>query len=113
MRVSPGRAQAAMSDAFASGGPSTTALRDIVGRADDYYRDALTRAMREGKNESGSSPIDVPRLADRIAQPPAWLPDYVDLSTQISEQPGLATDALRFADLLLLQALVADGPIPR
>jgi hypothetical protein len=108
-RLSPARAQVSLTDAFSSGAASAAALRDIAARADEYYRDALAKALRRGS--TATRPIDIPRLVDVIAQPPTWLTEYLTLAERMSEHPQLATDLLRFADLLLFEHLLV-GAIP-
>ncbi|MGH3082255.1 MAG: hypothetical protein ACRDNH_14140 [Gaiellaceae bacterium] len=109
-RFSPARAEVAVTESFASGVASSAALREIAARADDFYRDALVKATRT--RQQGAKAVEVPRLAEHIAQPPAWLPDYLDLARQIGARPQYATDVLRFADLLLFEQLIAGSPIP-
>jgi hypothetical protein len=108
IRLSPARSRVALTDAFSSGVANAIALRDIAARADDYYRDALAKAMKRGPE--GRTPLDVPRLADVIAQPPNWLGEYLTLAERLSERPQLATDLLRFADLLLFEHLLVGIP---
>lgn len=108
-RISPARAQVALHDAFAAGVASAPALRDIAARADDYYRDAWARTARErGEAEK----LTVPRLADHIAQAPEWLPEYEELARHLGARPQLATDVMRFADLLLFEQLLAESALP-
>jgi hypothetical protein len=109
-RFSPARAEVAVTESFSAGVASAPALRDIAARADDFYRDALTKAMHKGRSAAG--PIDVPRLVDHIAQPPAWVPEFLDLARSIGERPQYATDVLRLADLLLFEQLIAGNPMP-
>jgi hypothetical protein len=109
-RFSPARALVAVTDSFSSGVASATALREIAARADDFYRDALVKATRTRTEGAGS--VEIPRLADHIAQPPAWLPEYLELAGQIGARPQYATDVLRLADLLLFEQLIAGNSIP-
>jgi hypothetical protein len=109
-RFSPARSQVAITESFSAGVASATALRDIAARADDFYRDALTQAARSGRG--GAAPLEVSRLVETIAQPPAWLPEFLELSAQVGARPQYATDALRFADLLLFEQLIAGNPVP-
>jgi hypothetical protein len=109
-RLSPARAQAAVTDAFAAGVAPAAALREIAARADDFYRDALAKARQS--TGQASAPVDVPRLVEHIAQPPEWLPEFLDLSRQVGARPQHATDVLRFADLFLFEQLIAGKPIP-
>jgi hypothetical protein len=110
-RFSPARAQVAVTESFSSGVASAAALRDIAARADDFYRDALVKATRT--RVKGAETVGIPRLAEHIAQPPAWLPEYLELARQIGARPQYATDVLRFADLLLFEQLIAGSPIPQ
>lgn len=109
-RFSPARAEVAVTEAFSAGVANAAALRDIAARADDFYRDALAKATRSGS--SGAGPLEVPRLAEHIAQPPPWLSEFLELARQIGARPQFATDVLRFADLLLFEQLIAGNPIP-
>ncbi len=110
-RVSPARAKVWVTDAFASGVASTAALRDIAARADEYYRDALSKAARAGG--SPVRPFDVPRLVHHIAQPPEWLNDFLELTAHLGARPQHTNDLLRYADLLLYEQLLAGNVIPR
>lgn len=60
--TSPARADAWLQDAFASGAADARALRDIAARADDYYQDALHKAV-EGKGQDAARPVNVPRAS--------------------------------------------------
>lgn len=109
-RVSPARAHVWVADTFASGVASATALRDVAARADDYYRDALTKSTRA--SVGAARPIDVPRLVDHIAQPPVWLADFLELAKRLVERPQYANDLLRFADMVLFEELLAERVPP-
>ncbi len=104
--ASPARSNAWLHDAFASGAADARALRDIAARADDYYQDALHKAV-QGAGQDASHAVHVPRLAGVIAEPPPWLGAYLDVASTLAERPGLATDALRYADLFLFEQLLA------
>ncbi|MCJ7490628.1 MAG: hypothetical protein MUP15_00455 [Dehalococcoidia bacterium] len=103
-RISPARAVTQLMDGFASGAASATVLREIAGRADDYYRDALARVAKT--TSTGVKPMDIPRLVDHVAQPPSWLTEYLSLARQVSESPTHATQLLRLSDLLLFERMV-------
>jgi hypothetical protein len=107
-RLSPARAQVSITDAFSSGVASATALRDIAARADECYRDALSKSARAG---GSVRPFDVPRLAAHIAQPPEWLAEFLELARRLASRPQYANDLLRYADLLVYEQLLAGGVI--
>lgn len=109
-RFSPARAEVAVTESFSSGVANAAALRDIAARADDFYRDALAKATRA--RPEGAEAVNVPRLAEHIAQPPPWLPEYLELARHIGGRPQFATDVLRYGDLLLFEELIAGNPIP-
>jgi hypothetical protein len=109
-RFSPARAQVAVTESFSSGVASAAALRDIAARADDFYRDALVKATRT--RAEGAEAVAVPRLAEHIALPPPWLPEYLELARQVGGRPQFATDVLRFGDLFLFEELIAGNPVP-
>jgi hypothetical protein len=108
LRGSPAQVEAAQHDLFSGGAADSRTLRDIAGRADDYYQDVLRRinADREGYVE----PIHVPRLASGVAQPPSWLPAYLGLAGRFAELAAGATEILRYADLRL-HALLGGAPV--
>jgi hypothetical protein len=108
-RVSPARATTWLHETLAAGVAPAAALRDIAGRADDYYRDAWSRTARE-RGEDGR--LTVPRLVDHIAQPPPWLGEFQELAQRLGERSQPATDLLRFSDLVLFEQLVAGNPVP-
>lgn len=81
LRASPQVSRAAHSELLASGSARAAALRDIAARADDYYRDVLER-YAESLTEK-KTPIDVPRLADHVAQPPQWGPAYMSFAERL------------------------------
>lgn len=103
-RWSPARGVVRLNDEFAAGVANASALRDIAARADDYYRDAFTKANRS--RTSGRIPMDVPRLVDTVARPPEWLPEFLELSRSVGLHPRYGTDTLRFADLLIHENLL-------
>jgi hypothetical protein len=109
-RLSPARVATELHNSFASGAANATALREIAARADDYYRDAITKADRSGGRARPA--LQVPRLADSIAAPPSWLGEYLTLVEAVGARPNSATDALRFADLYLYEALLAGNELP-
>jgi hypothetical protein len=107
-RMSPAQGDAHQETAFASGAADAKALRDIAARADDYYQDALHRTISQ---TAGAVEIQVPRLANTIAQAPGWLPAYLAFSRRLGEQPLLAGDTLRYADILLFEHCLAEGDV--
>jgi len=106
-RLSPARASAELHNAFASGAASATTLRDIAARADAYYRDAIAKV-----SDRGRTAVQMPRLADSIAEPPPWLDEYLTFIEAVGQRPNAATDALRFADLFLYETLLAGNNPP-
>ena len=109
VRHSPARGDQLQETAFASGVADAAALRELAARADDYYQDALQKASRRGG--AGASELRVPRLANTIAEPPAWMSGYVALARRLGETPLLAGDTLRYADIVLFEHLLAENPI--
>jgi hypothetical protein len=105
-RYSPAVGDRLQHEAMASGAASASALRDIAARADDYYRDVLDRSVEQAQGKKGE--VRVPRLADVIAQAPAWTNAYIALSRQIGSRPEAATDLLRFTELDLLERFVVE-----
>lgn len=113
-RYSPAVGEGLQRESMASGAASAGVLRDIAARADDYYRDVLDRSIEQAQGKK--SQVRVPRLADSIAQPPAWTDAYLSMSRQLGSRPEAATDLLRFAELELLERFVAGrdpGPSER
>lgn len=49
----------------------------------------------------------MPRIASRIAEPPGWLPSFLELARLLAQRSGLAGDALRYADVVLFEQLIA------
>jgi len=105
-RTSPARADAWQEDTFAAGAADARTLRDIAGRADDFYHDALARLTRSG-GPQGAVALELPRLADAIAQPPQWLSAYLALARTVGSSLNTATDALRYADIVLFDEHLA------
>jgi hypothetical protein len=104
--ASPSRAEGWLVDAFASGAASAHVLRDIAARADDFYQDALGKAgPKDGR--AARSAVEVPRLAPVIAEPPSWIGPYLDVARRLGERPQIATDALRYAELILFEEMIA------
>ncbi|HEY1855411.1 MAG TPA: hypothetical protein VGG40_12575 [Solirubrobacterales bacterium] len=107
-RFSPGFGDSQQEAAFSSGAADAEALREIAARADDYYQDALQRTSKElGK----AAAVQVPRLANAVAEPPHWMPAYLGFARRLGEHPLIAGDALRYADLVLFEEQLADGRI--
>lgn len=105
-RSSPAQAERWQVDAFSSGAADARSLRDIAARADDYYQDALQKVGAEIEGRA-AAPITVPRIASRIAEPPGWLPSFLELARLLAQRSGLAGDALRYADVVLFEQLIA------
>jgi hypothetical protein len=106
-RLSPGFGDVQQETALASGAADAAALREIAGRADDYYQNALIQAVKSQPNEAASV-IKVPRLANSIAEPPEWTQSYLGFARRLGEQPLAATDVLRYADLILFESILAE-----
>lgn len=104
------RAATDLYNSFASGAASATTLREIAARADDYYRDAITKTSLTA--DRARPPLNVPRLAESIAAPPPWLDEYVTLVESVAARPNSATDTLRFADLFVHEVLLSGTDLP-
>lgn len=109
-RLSPARASVDLQNSFASGAAPAVTLRDIAARADAYYRDAIGKAGEA--SDRGRAPLQMPRLADSIAEPPLWLGEYLAFVEAVGQRPGAATDILRFADMFLYETLLAGNRLP-
>jgi hypothetical protein len=110
-RHSPARGEKQQETLFASGAADAQALREIAARADDYYQDALHRAVHS-HDTAGATEIKVPRLANTIAEAPGWMPPYLAFARRLGERPLLAGDTLRYADSVLFEHLIAGKPLP-
>jgi hypothetical protein len=111
VRHSPARGDKQQETLFASGAADAHALREIAARADDYYQDALHRAVHS-HDAAGATEIKVPRLANTIAEAPRWMAPYLAFARRLGERPLLAGDTLRYADLVLFEHLLAGNPMP-
>jgi hypothetical protein len=111
MRHSPARGDVQQETAFASGAADARALREIAARADDYYQDALHRVTRS-HDAAGAIDINVPRLANSIAEPPYWTTAYISFARRLGERSLMAGDTLRYADIVLFEHLLADNSMP-
>jgi hypothetical protein len=109
-RLSPARATAELNNAFSSGAADAPTLRGIASRADSYYRDAILKATEA--DDRARLALQMPRLADSVAEPPAWLAEYLAFVEGIGRRVDSATEILRFADILLYEILLADNPLP-
>lgn len=109
-RVSPAHGDTTQITALAAGAADAGALREIAARADDYYQDALRRALQQ-QEATAAIEIKVPRLVNAVATPPEWASAYVALARRLGEHPSLAGDALRYADMVLFEHLLAGGDI--
>src|SRR5258708_17189576 len=109
-RLSPARAATELHISFASGAANAATLREIAARADDYYRDAIAKASRSA--DRARPALQVPRLSESIAASPPWLDEYLTLVEAVGARPNSATDALRFADLLLYETLLGCRRLP-
>jgi len=107
-RVSPARSKVWLYEVFSAGIAPASALRDIAARADDYYRDAW---MRTNRAKDARSPLNVPRLADHVAEPPEWIGEYHQLAIQLGRRPELATDLLRYSELVLFDECLRSDQI--
>jgi hypothetical protein len=113
-RYSPAVGEGLQRESLASGAAGAAVLREIAARADDYYRDILGRSIEQAQGKK--SQIEAPRLADSIAQAPAWTDAYIAMSRQLGSRPEVATNLLRFAELELFERFVAErdpGPSKR
>jgi hypothetical protein len=111
VRHSPARGDKQQETLFASGAADAHTLREIAARADDYYQDALHRAVHS-HNAAGATEIQVPRLANTIAEAPGWMLPYLAFARRLGERPLLAGDTLRYADIVLFEHLLAGNPMP-
>jgi len=104
-QTSPAVGTSRQLERLASGAASAAALRDIAARADDYYQDVIQRTIQQGAGSHQAR--EVPRLIDHIVTPPGWSEAYLAFSRRIGRVPHLATEILRFAELVLLEGHVA------
>ena len=109
-RMSPAQGDLVQNAALAAGAANARALREIAARADDYYQDALKRALQQ-REATAAIEVNVPRLVNAVAAAPDWAPAYLAFARRLGEHPLIAGDALRYADMVLFEHLLADGDI--
>ncbi len=95
---------------MASGAAPASALLEIAATADDYYRDVFAR---EAEQQIGKRlMVSAPRLGEHIAKPPRWAEAFFSMAESIGRRPEMATDVLRYADLVLFERFASRDPQP-
>jgi hypothetical protein len=92
------------------GGPQDEALLDLFASTDAIVQH-LTERVHQAYQDAGVGRRDVslPTLRDLIAQPPSWIPRYMDLLEEVRSNPAIARDLPQTAELACFDALMGDS----
>lgn len=93
--------------ALITGSPDGTHIFNILARADDLVAHMLNR-LHAAYEEAGAKRVEVnsPSLLDVVAQPPEWVPRYLDLVRKLRANPAIAREILQTAELACFEALL-------
>jgi hypothetical protein len=91
------------------GGPKDEALLDLFSTTDALVRHMIDR-VHDGYQAAGVARHDIamPSIRDLIAQPPDWIPRYLDLLEEMRGNPSISRDLLQTAELACFDALMGD-----
>ncbi|MBG6181901.1 hypothetical protein [Arthrobacter sp. CAN_A1] len=95
--------------ALTTGNPDDEYLLPLLDRADElvqYIQDRTHRQYVDAGAEAIRTPY--PSLKQIIAEPPAYLDDYVDFVERLRANPSVARELLQTAELLCFDAALGD-----
>jgi hypothetical protein len=92
------------------GGPQDEALLDLFASTDAIVQHLIERVHQAYQNEGvGRKDVSLPTLRELIAQPPSWIPRYMDLLEEVRANPTVARDLPQTAELACFDALMGDS----
>ncbi|HEV8653824.1 MAG TPA: hypothetical protein VG276_31615 [Actinomycetes bacterium] len=105
----PQRLQQRLELALTVGNPEDTSILEVLAAADELLGH-LVEQVHARYVERGAIRLDVsvPNLRELIADPPPWIPRYLDLLDALRANPAVARDLPQTAELACFDALVGD-----
>ncbi len=92
------------------GGPQDEALLDLFASTDAIVQHLIERVHQAYQDAGvGRRDVALPTLRDLIAQPPSWIPRYMDLLEEVRANPTIARDLPQTAELACFDALMGDS----